>query len=554
MCEDYRMDSLRDLICRGCEAERRKKKELPSHHSHPSCSRRFSDSSVRRPVQQMMAMLWTALLFFLHVQSTLGARGPPRLSERVITHQTVRLGRNIKLPCPVEGDPPPLTMWTKDLKTIHSGWTRFRVLRQGLKIKNAEAHDAGHYTCKATNGFGSINVNYSLTVIDDSNPARPVGTTPVGGTKPRFTQPQKMRRKIIQRPMGSSVRLKCSASGQPKPEIIWSKDGRTLTDEDLGGAKKGQRWTLKLRNLRPRDSGRYTCKVFNRIGSINATYKVDVIARMTTKPQLTGVHPVNTTVDFGTTASFQCRVRSGVKPHIQWLKRVEEHELHKHPNTTIDVGGVKFIVLPTGDVWSRPDGSYLNKLMISKAKEEDSGMYICLGANTMGYSYKAAFLTVKPDPDKVEDPAITTKSVMSRSSLSSKVPLVVVIGIPAALGLILVIGGVWFCQQRKRCPSPPASVRTPTRQYVPQHDATSHGTTVLSLQRDKDSSGSLSSGMHPPSGLLSPAASPTGTLSSNSTSTREKYLNRYADIHTHTHTHTEGVSKVYQHQHIHYQC
>eukprot|EP00058_Branchiostoma_floridae_P022513 XP_002608003.1 hypothetical protein BRAFLDRAFT_120861 [Branchiostoma floridae] len=416
-------------------------------------------------------------------------RGPPRLSERVITHQTVRLGRNIKLPCPVEGDPPPLTMWTKDLKTIHSGWTRFRVLRQGLKIKNAEAHDAGHYTCKATNGFGSINVNYSLTVIDDSNPARPVGTTPVGGTKPRFTQPQKMRRKIIQRPMGSSVRLKCSAS-----------------------------------------------------------------ARMTTKPQLTGVHPVNTTVDFGTTASFQCRVRSGVKPHIQWLKRVEEHELHKHPNTTIDVGGVKFIVLPTGDVWSRPDGSYLNKLMISKAKEEDSGMYICLGANTMGYSYKAAFLTVKPDPDKVEDPAITTKSVMSRSSLSSKVPLVVVIGIPAALGLILVIGGVWFCQQRKRCPSPPASVRTPTRQYVPQHDATSHGTTVLSLQRDKDSSGSLSSGMHPPSGLLSPAASPTGTLSSNSTSTREKYLNRYADIHTHTHTHTEGVSKVYQHQHIHYQC
>ncbi|CAH1277701.1 FGFRL1, partial [Branchiostoma lanceolatum] len=68
---------------------------------------------------------------------------------------------------------------------------------------------------------------------DDSNPGRPVGTTPVGGTKPRFTQPQKMRRKIIQRPMGSSVRLKCSASGQPKPEIIWSKDGRPLTDEDL---------------------------------------------------------------------------------------------------------------------------------------------------------------------------------------------------------------------------------------------------------------------------------------------------------------------------------
>lgn len=54
------------------------------------------------------------------------------------------------------------------------------------------------------------------------------------------------------------------------------------------------------------------------------------------------------------------------------------------------------MVLPTGEVWSRPDGSYLNKLLITRAKEEDSGMYICLGANTMGYSFRSAYLTVLP--------------------------------------------------------------------------------------------------------------------------------------------------------------
>lgn len=117
--------------------------------------------------------------------------------------------------------------------------------------------------------------------------------------------------------------------------------------------------------------------------------------RSHSKPVLTGTHPVNTTVDYGGTTSFQCKVRSDVKPVIQWLKRVESNEESRY-NSTIEVGDHRFVVLPTGEVWSRPDGSYLNKLLITRAKEEDAGMYICLGANTMGYSFRSAFLTVLP--------------------------------------------------------------------------------------------------------------------------------------------------------------
>lgn len=84
-----------------------------------------------------------------------------------------------------------------------------------------------------------------------------------------------------------------------------------------------------------------------------------------------------------------------MKPVIQWLKRVESNEESRY-NSTIEVGDARFVVLPTGEVWSRPDGSYLNKLLITRAKEEDAGMYICLGANTMGYSFRSAFLTVLP--------------------------------------------------------------------------------------------------------------------------------------------------------------
>lgn len=96
---------------------------------------------------------------------SLSLSGPPRVSERVAHRQSARLGRTVKLPCPVEGDPPPLIMWTKDGRNIHSGWSRFRVLQHGLRVKEVETEDAGTYVCKATNGFGSVNVNYTLIVI-----------------------------------------------------------------------------------------------------------------------------------------------------------------------------------------------------------------------------------------------------------------------------------------------------------------------------------------------------------------------------------------------------
>lgn len=93
--------------------------------------------------------------------------GPPRVSEKVAQRQSARIGSAIKLPCPVEGDPPPLIMWTKDGRNIHSGWIRFRILRMGLKIKEVEADDSGTYVCKATNGFGSVNINHTLIVIGE---------------------------------------------------------------------------------------------------------------------------------------------------------------------------------------------------------------------------------------------------------------------------------------------------------------------------------------------------------------------------------------------------
>nr|XP_020861118.1 fibroblast growth factor receptor-like 1 isoform X2 [Phascolarctos cinereus]XP_020861119.1 fibroblast growth factor receptor-like 1 isoform X2 [Phascolarctos cinereus] len=499
---------------------------------------------------------WFVLVFLGIFSMSDSARGPPRISDRVAPRQSARLGRTIKLLCPVEGDPPPLTMWTKDGRTIHSGWARFRVLPQGLKIKEVERGDAGTYVCKATNGFGSLSVNYTLIVMGKETEAQADDVTmgkenpgPEGSNgdqedasgkqwaRPRFTQPSKMRRRVIARPVGSSVRLKCVASGHPRPDIMWLKDDKTLTPQEVGEHKK-KKWTLNLKNLKPEDSGKYTCRVFNRAGEINATYKVEVIQRTRSKPILTGTHPVNTTVDFGGTTSFQCKVRSDVKPVIQWLKRVEYGTESKY-NSTIDVGGQKFVVLPTGDVWSRPDGSYLNKLMITRARQEDAGMYICLGANTMGYSFRSAFLTVLPDPKPPSGPAAP--------SSTSSLPWPVVIGIPA--GAVFILGTVllWLCQTKKKpCSPPPAA---------PGHRPPPRDRAGLAAMPDKDC---LTSGHYEDYGVggqpqLPPPAQ-QHLLGQGPAPTTKLYPKLYTDIHTHTHTHSHSHVEGKVHQHIHYQC
>ncbi|KAM9835105.1 fibroblast growth factor receptor-like 1a isoform 2-T3 [Syngnathus typhle] len=464
----------------------------------------------------------TSVLFHLLLLESIlmccGARGPPRVSERVSHRQSVRLGRTVKLPCPVEGDPPPLIMWTKSGRNIHSGWTRFRVLQHALRIKEVEADDGGTYVCKATNGFGSVSVNYTLIII----------------VRPRFTQPAKMRKRVIARPVGSSVRLKCTASGNPRPEIVWLKDGRPLAqgDDENGGAEEDRKkkWTLTLKSLTPEHSGKYTCHVSNRAGHINATYKVEVIQRTNSKPILTGTHPVNTTVDYGSSTSFQCKVRSDVKPVIQWLKRVEAGDESKF-NSTLEVGDHRYVVLPTGDVWSRPDGSYLNKLLITRAKKEDAGMYICLGANTMGYSFRSAYLTVLPD--------VKPQNNLVLAAASQSLPWPVIIGIPAGVAFVLGTALLWFCQSKRSCPSSSSS------------SSSSQASSALTVSQRLPVAGRERACPSADKEALSYEdymAQQNQPLTSSTL-----YPKIYThDIHTHSHSHVDG--KVHQHQHIHYQC
>lgn len=496
----------------------------------------YEHTKSNRNIFHRMGML-NVHIAILILALSIEARGPPWVSGPVEERQLVKLGRTVRLSCPVEGDPPPLVLWVKDGRNVIRGWSRYRVLKQGLKIKEVEVEDAGVYICRATNGFGSVALNYTLIVINDSavtegkpDPSslepkvdvRQHNTFGQPLVKPRFSQPTKMRRRVLEQPVGSSVRLKCLASGNPVPTITWWKDQTRLPSTRQG---KRPQWTLTLKNLRPQDSAKYTCHVSNPAGHINATYKVDVIERTNSKPILTGTHPVNTTVEFGGTASFQCKVHSDVKPVIQWLKRVEPGTEGRY-NSTLEVGGQHFVVLPTGDVWSRPDGSYLNKLAVVKAQDEDAGMYICLGANTMGYSFRSAYLTVLPDPQ--------LENTVSPPHLSSGLPWPLIIGIPAAALLIVGTIVLWLCHSRRRNSTLPP--RTPSHR---EHHA---------IDKDFTTSSSVTPDF--------PTQRLMGIVPPGINGQPKMYSKVYTDVHTHTHTHSHSHidGKVHQHQHFHYQC
>lgn len=96
----------------------------------------------------------------------LNLAGPPQYVGDGRSRQIARVNHTKKLLCPVEGDPFPFIEWKKDGESINELWDNHKVMKDGsLRIKDIEVENAGKYVCKATNGFGSISVNYTLVVV-----------------------------------------------------------------------------------------------------------------------------------------------------------------------------------------------------------------------------------------------------------------------------------------------------------------------------------------------------------------------------------------------------
>jgi membrane carboxypeptidase/penicillin-binding protein PbpC len=126
-----------------------------------------------------------------------------------------------------------------------------------LAIKNAELGDKGVYTAKATNAVGEAEAKTTLNIA---------------GIKPTITTDLDA---ALQATKGESMTIKLSATGTPKPDIVWIRGNDELVPSDriqvtAPTAEGDDTYTLTILNVQPEDQGDYSAKITNVGGSLKS--------------------------------------------------------------------------------------------------------------------------------------------------------------------------------------------------------------------------------------------------------------------------------------------
>ncbi|XP_025163883.1 basement membrane-specific heparan sulfate proteoglycan core protein [Harpegnathos saltator] len=164
--------------------------------------------------------------------------------------QTVILGGSADLQCRAKaGFPVPELHWSRqDSRPFASN---IEQLPGGLlRLSNITANDGGAYICAASNEVGSTSVIAHIEVQ----------SMPVITITPRHG--------ILQVKRGGRVRLMCSASGHPQPNVAWSKhvNGMTVYDTYSRTAATPLSAVYEIFSVSPDDEGSYTCQATNAVG------------------------------------------------------------------------------------------------------------------------------------------------------------------------------------------------------------------------------------------------------------------------------------------------
>ena len=171
----------------------------------------------------------TLMTFFLFLVSA-----QPRISLNPGPRYAIE-GNTFTLPtCHVTGYPTPVVTWRKLSSQLPQGRVRYN--HNALQISQVRKEDSDTYTCSAKNVLGKAEKNTLLVVV----------------SLPQFTS--KPPSKIVSM-LNSTVRLNCSATGDPQPIISWRKQGGQLPvgrSQQINGA-------LVITNLQQSDAGSYIC-------------------------------------------------------------------------------------------------------------------------------------------------------------------------------------------------------------------------------------------------------------------------------------------------------
>ncbi|XP_029863782.1 obscurin isoform X27 [Aquila chrysaetos chrysaetos] len=190
--------------------------------------------------------------------------GVPRFLTRPKAFM-VSVGKDATLSCQIIGNPIPVVSWEKDKLPVQSGG-RFKTTEDGdlyrLTIYDLSLEDSGQYICRAKNTIGEAFAAVSIKVGEE---------TTVTESAPYFIQ----KPSSIKVTLGEDAMFKCKVQGSPPLSVNWEKDGRHLRNRADAGRfqieSAGESNALTIQCARLGDSGTYTCRAENPIGSASAS-------------------------------------------------------------------------------------------------------------------------------------------------------------------------------------------------------------------------------------------------------------------------------------------
>ncbi|XP_028028262.1 hemicentin-1-like [Bombyx mandarina] len=270
----------------------------------------------------------------------------PRIEPPLETTKQVLSGDNVTLQCDVMGFPIPNVIWEYEGKSLTENTTTLSFNDYGnLYIVNASVETEGVYSCIAGNIAGVavktifLSVNEPPKILEDN-----------------YTGP------YVATDMDHSLTIYCSATGKPKPYVLWSKDEFYLNhdpryDVDFNGR-------LTIQSPAEELSGNYTCEARNKFGYTNKTVEVNIYS--VPKQVQSAESYAKVTALEGTDIVIACPIRATNVRSISWYKEAK--------------------LISKGD------------LQLKNVSRNDTSVYACVATNTAGSAHASVALDVQWPP------------------------------------------------------------------------------------------------------------------------------------------------------------
>nr|XP_033804522.1 matrix-remodeling-associated protein 5 isoform X2 [Geotrypetes seraphini] len=286
---------------------------------------------------------------------------------------TVYLGETMKMECQATGVPAPHISWIfPDRKVMQAGATvdsRIIISENGtLIIKETTFSDRGIFKCVANNVAGADSLTIRLHIA----------------ALPPIIQQEKQEN--ISLSPGHNVYIHCAVKAAPMPSIRWILfDGTQIRPSQFvnGNMFVFPNGTLYIRNILPRDSGRYECVAVNIVGNARRTVHIDV-KKPSSNAKITASSPQKTDVTYGRTLRLDCSAAGDPWPRILWRlpsKRLVDSLFSFESRIKVYINGT---------------------LIIHSVTDKDAGDYLCVARNKIGDDYVVLKVNVMMKPAKIE--------------------------------------------------------------------------------------------------------------------------------------------------------